>query len=112
MTTESSDGALTFNEEFARTLVGKYVLIGLTIYDARGKFRRLEQFHGTVASADCKAGITIVLRGSREGEVKRLPPATDIFEPATPGTYTLKSTGETVVDPDFTATWLVNQTDA
>jgi hypothetical protein len=103
---------LTFDEEFARTLVGKYVLIGLTVHDARGNLTRLEQLHGTVVSADCKAGIGVALGGVREGEVKWLPPATDAFRPASRGTYMLKTTGENVVDPDFTATWVVNQTDA
>lgn len=112
VTKESSNSVVTFDEEFARTLVGKYVLIGLTVHDARGNLKRLEQMHGTVVSADCKAGIAIALCGVREGETKRLPPATDAFRPARPGTYTLKTTGENVVDPDFAATWLVNETDA
>jgi hypothetical protein len=112
MSMESSDNDLSFDEEFARTLVGKYVLIGLTVLDTQGNLRRREQLHGTIVSADCRAGIAVVLRGPREGETKWLPPATNVFEPAKPGTYTLKTTGENVVDPDFTATWLVNQPDA
>jgi hypothetical protein len=111
MTTESSDDALSFDEQFARKLIGKYVLIGLSVHDAQGNPKRLEQFHGTVLSADCKAGIEVALRGAREGETKRLPPATSVFKEAKRGTYTLKTTGENVVDPDFTATWLVNQPD-
>jgi hypothetical protein len=111
MSTESSDDPLTFDEKFASALVGKYVLIGLTVHDARGDLSRREQFHGIVVSADCKAGIAVALRGAREGETKWLPPATDVFEAARPGTYALSTTGEKVVDPDFTAMWLVNQTD-
>jgi hypothetical protein len=111
MSTESSDKDLSFDEEFAGTLVGRYVLIGLTVHDVQGNLRRHEQLHGTVLSADCKAGIAVLLRGAREGETKWLPPVTSVFESAKPGTYTLNTTGEDVVDPDFIATWLVSQPD-
>jgi len=30
-----------------------------------------------------------------------------VFEPARPGVYTLDSTGEQIVDPDYTAGWTV-----
>ncbi len=37
-----------------------------------------------------------------------LPPDVRTFEEARPGEYRLRSTGEIVVDPDFTSTWIVN----
>ncbi len=36
-----------------------------------------------------------------------LPPVEEAFEPAPPGEYRLRTTGEVVVDPDFTTSWTV-----
>ena len=101
-----------FDSAFARELIGKYVLVGVTVEDRRGETRRQEQFHGTVVSATAESGINLVLRGLREGEVKCLPPATHVFSAAPPGSYSLRSTGETVVNPDFTSQWVLVQPDA
>ncbi|MGH2907322.1 MAG: hypothetical protein ACRDKI_11220 [Solirubrobacterales bacterium] len=32
------------------------------------------------------------------------------LEQAAPGEYTLKSTGEVLVDPEFISTWILNET--
>ena len=106
------DGRPPFDDAFARVLIGKCVLVGMTIEDKRGSTKRHEQFYGVVASAEAGVGIQLQLQGSRHGEVKWLPPATHVFSPAVPGAYRLRSTGEEVVDPDFTATWIVVQPDA
>ena len=63
-----------WDEDRARGLIGKIVLLGLTF-----------------ATAD--------------GEVYILPPDLRPFSEAAPGSYSLRSTGETIVDPDFTSTW-------
>ena len=112
MSVEDTDDDLEFDTEFAQQLIGKHVLIGVTVQNRRGEFTRQEQFHGIVLSADEKAGIKVMLKGTREGEENWLPPATNVFEPAEPGVYKLRSTGEEVVDPAFTATWLLRQPDA
>jgi hypothetical protein len=101
-----------FDDVFARDLVGKYVLVGVTVRDKRGELRRHEQFHGTVISADAVAGVSLSLSGSRTGETKWLPPATHVYSPAPKGEYRLKSTGEVVVDPDYTSQWVLEQSDA
>jgi len=106
------DGRPKFDLVFAQELIGKYILVGITIEDRRGEFKRQEQFHGVVVSVDPSAGISLALKGKRDGENKWLPPATDIFVSASKGTYRLRSTGESVTDPDFTAQWLVVQPDA
>jgi hypothetical protein len=36
------------------------------------------------------------------GQVYTLPPALDAFFPAPKGSYTLRETGEVVIDPDHT----------
>jgi hypothetical protein len=106
------DGRPPFDADFARGLIGKCVLVGVTIEDKRGSTKRQEQFFGFVSSAEAGVGVELQLQGSRKGEVKWLPPATHVFNTASPGTYRLRSTGEEVVDPDFTATWIVVQPDA
>lgn len=51
------------------------------------------------------SGVMVRLAGAREGEEFWLPPQLEAFEPVPPGDYRLRSTGETVHDPDFTTTW-------
>jgi len=108
---DDDDDDLCFDETVARDLIGKHVLVGITVEDRHGEFRRQEEFHGTVVSADRTAGITLALRGLRESEIRKLPPATNAFRPARPGIYRLRSSGEEVLDPDLTATWLLVETD-
>jgi len=109
---DSEDSEYEFDPEFAQELIGKHVLVGISVFDKRGEFKRQEQFHGTVVSAERNRGVLLSLAGTRLGEQKWLPPVTNLFERASRGTYTLRSTGENVVDPDFTCTWRVNQPDA
>ena|SRR5438105_3356427 len=106
------DDRLLFDELVASELIGKYVLVGVTVKDKRGEFRRQEQFHGTVVEAHPGRGIKLNLRGARNGEEKWLPPATNVFTAASPGVYRLRASGEEVVNPDFTATWRLTQPDA
>jgi hypothetical protein len=42
------------------------------------------------------------------GEIFTLPPAPEAYEPAPPGEYRLKTTGEVVVNPDFTCVMTVH----
>jgi hypothetical protein len=102
---------LAFDAARAESLIGKRVLVGITYENRRGEMSRSEQVFGTVASADPR-GIRVALDGVRRGETKWLPPSTDVFQPAARGEYRLRSTGEVVVDPDFTAQWTVKQPDA
>jgi hypothetical protein len=109
---EDSDAeALTFDAAHGESLIGKRVLVGITYENRRGETTRTEQVFGTVASADPE-GIRVHLDGVRRGETKWLPPSTGVFRSAPRGEYRLRSTGEVVVDPDFTAQWTVKQPDA
>ena len=93
-------------------MIGKCVLVGLTYENRRGEEISLQQFYGTVASADEKRGISLILAGRDAGQTKWLPPDTDSFHAASKGEYRLRSSGEVVVDPDYTATWTVVVPDA
>ena len=93
-----------WDEERAQVLVGALVLVGMT-YAADED--RLEQVFGIITSAQADRGFELMLQGSREGEVFRLPPDIEAFHPAPPGVHRLKTTQEIVENPDFTATWTV-----
>jgi hypothetical protein len=62
------------------------------------------QLVGTLSSVDPVRGIGFSLDG---GGTYRLPPDGRALEEACPGSYRLRSTGETVVDPDYTCTWTI-----
>ena len=92
-----------WDEEFARGLLGKTLLVGLTYRNSDGD--RVEQLHGEVVAVDARRGIELRLAGEREGDVFRLPPDLRGISVAAPGAYRLRTTGETVENPDFTATF-------
>jgi hypothetical protein len=89
-------------------LVGKTILLGLTFADADGNVLERVQRHGVVEIADSERGIAtrLVAPGQPwDGELYWLPPDLRSVSEAAPGAYRLRSTGETIVDPDFTASW-------
>ena len=106
------DGRPLYDSSVAAELIGKTVLVGVTVNDKRGELKRHEQFFGRITSAEPRNGFTIALQGLRAGETKILPPATEAFFKAPSGIYKLRSTGEEVVDPDYTSTWTLTQPDA
>jgi hypothetical protein len=86
-------------------MIGATVVIGIT---HRGtKSDTYEQVFGIVRSVDATYGFEIELDGSRCGDTYWLPPQIDYFTPAEPGQYRLRSTGETVENPAFLATWTI-----
>ena len=89
-------------------LIGKTVLLGLTFTDADGNVHQRVQRHGVIEVADPSSGIGVRLVGPGQPwdrELYRLPPDLRSLREAPPGSYRLRATGETVVDPDFTSTW-------
>ena len=98
-----SDDRPAWDHARAEKLQGATVLVGLTFNEPTGQ--RLEQFYGTVMSAEPEDGITRRWEGSRSGEVYTLPPDLGAFFPAPPGSYRLRETGEVITDPDYTTTW-------
>ena len=101
-----------FDQALADELVGKLVLVGITHEDRRGEVKRHEQFFGTVLTVDPRRGISLSLRGKRSGETKWLPPDTSAFHHADKGQYRLRSTGEVVSNPDYTAQWTLVRPDS
>jgi len=91
-----------------RELVGRTILLGLTFADAEGNVDTRTQRHGLIEIADPERGIAtrLVAPGQPwDGELYWLPPDLSSLSEAPPGAYRLRSTGETIVDPDFTGSW-------
>jgi hypothetical protein len=95
---------LDFSDEDARNVIGKRVLVGVTHRTMEDEVASLEQFHGVVDRVSRSEGL--ILRLPAGGE-RIIPPDLSRLAPAAPGEYRLKTTGEVVVDPDFTAMWTV-----
>jgi len=95
-----------FGLESASHLIGKHVLVGLTFLSADGEIEEQDQFHGTVVTCD---DTIVAIEPWGGGELITLPPDLRPFQPAPPGEYRLRSTGEVVIDPDFTATWTIHR---
>jgi hypothetical protein len=83
-------------------LIGKRLLVGLTYLDADGEVVSTVQFSGVIAEGGGDEMLSV--RRDDNGEIFTLPPE---VEPAPPGEYRLRSTGEVVVDPDYLATWTI-----
>ena len=88
------------------SLLGKYVLIGITRISAEGELLEQGECHGRIALVDPDLGIRVVLS---DGEVLTLPPDVDSFRDANRGVYRLRSTGEEIVDPDLTTVWTIRE---
>jgi hypothetical protein len=90
--------------DLAEVILGSHVLVGLTYRNADGTVDHQEQLHGFTTRVDA-SGVVIQLWGSEE--TYTLPPDLRNYEPAAPGEYRLRSTGEVVVDPDFISNWTI-----
>ena len=91
----------------AAALIDKHVLIGLTYVNHADEPVEQKQVHGRIIRAAKSEGIIVALEPS--GEELALPPVLDAVHPAAPGEYRLRSTGEVVIDPDYTATFTVRR---
>jgi hypothetical protein len=66
------------------------------------------QRHGIIEIADPQRGLAtrLIAPGQPwDGELYWLPPDLRNVSDAAPGAYRLRSTGETIVDPDLIASW-------
>ena len=105
MAMDEQDERPSWDDEQAEELIGATVLIGITRLGDDGYEQ--EQMFGVIRSANPRNGFEVALAGSREGQTYWLPPDLRSFSLAAPGEYRLRSTGETVTNPDFTSTWTV-----
>jgi hypothetical protein len=110
MSSDFDEERLPWEASLAQALLGRLVLVGLSYFkvDAEEPFEQQQMF-GRVVSADEREGILLSLEGQRTGEQFNLPPDTRSFREAEPGEYRLRSTGEIVVNPDFTVTFSIRK---
>jgi hypothetical protein len=94
-----------YNPERAKAVTGKSVIVGITVLDHDERVVSRTEMHGEIVRVSEAEGIVIQLAGS--DETYALPPDTDALKDASPGSYTFRSTGEIVVDPDLMTTWTV-----
>lgn len=92
-----------WDDELAETAIGAVVLVGVTYERHDGTVELDDQFYGTIERATRTDRVLIALQGRREGQSWRMPPDIRALRPADPGEYRLRSTGEVVVNPDYTA---------
>ena len=90
-----------FDADLAAGYLGKYLLVGITHTTQDGEELSQQQLHGVIASITAE-GIDVELRGVNEGKTWRMPPFLVDLDPAMPGIYQLRSSGEAVENPDFT----------
>lgn len=81
-------------------LVGKTVLVGITRLTHKEELIEQREYVGTFSSMESAIHIKL-----RSGGDFTFPPDLSAFRKATPGVYRLRSTGEEVENPDFTASW-------
>ena len=100
----SDDSGATGRDRYS--LVGKTVLIGITRLDHDDELIEKTEKFGRIASVDPHDGIKVDVG---EPELFTLPPNPEHFNDARPGVYRLRSTGETVEDPDLTTIWTIKE---
>src|SRR6267378_2326596 len=88
-----------WDQEQAERMLGKTVLVGLTYVDEDDNVLSQVQRHGTIRQVHETSGIGIDI--ADDSEIYWLPPHLEAFQPAEPGEYRLRSTGELLIDPDF-----------
>jgi hypothetical protein len=112
MPSEIPDGSAPppWDQDEGDGLVGQMLLAGFTYLAADGKTVTSQvQFWGRIVSATPK-GVAVVCEGKVwSGQTVNLPPHLSMFLAARPGEYRLRSTGETVKDPDLTTSWTITQ---
>ena len=77
-------------------LVGRDILVGMTLLAAGGEVLRQEQFHGLIDDADDDSPSILSFDG---GEQRSIPTDLGAIRPAHAGRYWLASSGRVVPNP-------------
>src|SRR5882757_3051670 len=102
-------GPWPWDQEEADGIVGMSVVVGITRLAADGKTVKSQtQYHGRITGAKPN-GFEITCEGKSAGETMTLPPDLRAFHHARPGQYKLRSTGETIENPDLTTSWSITE---
>ena len=95
-----------FNVEESQALIGKKVLVGRTYRDPNGQQTERRHYYGIVTHVTERG---IFLKNPTSGEMLDMPPDLRGYKSAPPGEYTVKDTGEVVVDPDLIGEFIVTR---
>lgn len=98
------------DESLIAEMIGKVVLVGVTVRSRKEEIIGQEQYFGTVLRISERDGL--IIRRGDTGEELWLPPAIHLYEPAKPGEYRLRSTGQIVSNPDYVASFTKYPKDA
>lgn len=90
------DAVFTFDDPI---VIGKTVLVGITFVDSSGAVTETGQWWGTVLAFNVQRGLVVDL--SNSGQHHAFPPFVEALTKAEPGSYTLRSTGEVIENPDL-----------
>lgn len=88
-------------------LIGKIILVGMTFYDKNKEFTEQKQNWGEIVAVNEN---TVHIK-KMNGEEFSIPNDPSAIEPAEPGEYKLRSTGEVVKNPDYLSTWIITRPD-
>lgn len=94
-----------FDRERAAALVGKHIIIGLTVHDRQDNPVDHIQLHGDIVRVNEAEGVVVQLHPS--GVEYQMPAVFAAYEEAPPGDYQFAATGEVVSNPDLMTTWVV-----
>ena len=84
--------------------IGKTLLVGIRYCDHSGEVQQRVQLFGRISRIEnC---VLYLERSDEKGEFS-IPLDEEPLTPGVRGTYTLKTTGQVVRDPDFVSTWTV-----
>ena len=101
------DAPPEWDDDWAKGLLGQYALAGITMMEADHQTVRSNgQYHGRIVEVN-RSGVKIACEGHWHGKTVTVPADQRAFEPAGPGRYRLKSTGEEIEDPDILTSWTI-----
>ena len=79
----------------------------MTFYDKNNEFTEQKQNWGEIVAVNEN---TVHIK-KMNGEEFSIPNDLSAIEPAEPGEYKLRSTGEVVKNPDYLSTWIITRPD-
>jgi len=86
-------------------MIGKHLIIGLTIHDMFDNVVDHVQLHGNIVRVSAEEGVVVKLVPS--GVEHIMPAVLSAYEEAPPGDYHFQSTSEVVSNPDLLTAWVV-----
>jgi hypothetical protein len=94
----------TVDDDQARSVLGKRILVRLTYAHASGHVDSVEEFWGVIERVNLNEGLVLRMPSSEE---RSLPPDLANLEAAPAGEYPLQGSSEIISNPDFLAAWTV-----